>query len=180
MPSRSLSSSELTYFLQNLLGGKQVIDSKSFERFWDWYGKCLQVLRYQRHVGALWNSGLLVGFINREDVTNALEGRDPGTFILRFSERHAGQFAVAYVGYEMPRKVKHYLVQPTDTASAKKTLPDFLAECHQFQKVLERKVGPNGANQLEEEPKDDAFGPFYSKMDKIDPGVGYDSLDRKM
>ncbi len=51
---------------------------------------------------------------------------------------------MAYVGYEMPRSVKHYLVQPTDTASAKKTLPDFLSEIHQFQKILELKHGPNG------------------------------------
>lgn len=55
-----------------------------------------------------------------------------------------GQFAVAYVGYEMPRRVKHYLVQPTDTASAKKTLPDFLSECHQFQKVLEIEASGEG------------------------------------
>jgi hypothetical protein len=41
--------------------------------------------------------------ISVQDVNNALHGRDPGTFLVRFSERHAGQFAVAYVGYEMPR-----------------------------------------------------------------------------
>jgi hypothetical protein len=44
-PSRSLSRSELSFLFSNLLGGKQVVDAKSFAVFWDWYGKCLQVLR---------------------------------------------------------------------------------------------------------------------------------------
>jgi hypothetical protein len=175
-PTRPLSRSELAFFLNSLLGGKQVVDAKSFGAFWDWYGKCLQVLRYQRHIGSLWNAGLLLGFVSRQDVNNALHGRDPGTFLIRFSERHAGQFAVAYVGYEMPRKVKHYLVQPTDTASAKKTLPDFLAECHQFQKCIELKQSEGGGAALQEVPKDDAFASFLSKVDRIDPGAGYDQL----
>jgi len=34
----------------------------------------------------------------------------------RFSERHSGQFAIAYVGMERPNKIKHYLVQKSDTA----------------------------------------------------------------
>lgn len=70
---------------------EKVIDVKTFELFWEWYGKCLQALRYQRHIGSLWNSGLLLGFVSREDVDNALRGRDPGVFLLRFSERHAGE-----------------------------------------------------------------------------------------
>jgi hypothetical protein len=49
------------------------------------------LLSYQRHIGSLWNAGLLLGFVSRDDVNNALHGRDPGTFLVRFSERHAGQ-----------------------------------------------------------------------------------------
>ncbi len=174
-PSRALSRAELNFILNNLLGGKQVIVSRAFGEFWDWYGKCLQVLRYQRHIGSLWNAGLLLGFVSREDVNNALHGREPGTFLVRFSERHAGQFAVAYVGYELPRRVKHYLVQPTDTASSKKALPDFLCECHQFQKCLELRQAEAGPS-LHEVPKDEAFASFLSKVDRIDPGAGYDQL----
>lgn len=48
------------------------------------------VLRYQRHINSLWTTGILLGFINRQDVNNALYGHEPGTFLIRFSERHAG------------------------------------------------------------------------------------------
>jgi len=40
-------------------------------------------------------------------VNDALSGQEPGTFLLRFTERHAGQFGVAYVGAEAPHKIKH-------------------------------------------------------------------------
>ena len=48
--------------------------------------------------------------MTREEVDMALTGEPPGTFIMRFSERHAGQFGIAYVCSDT--KVKHYLVQP--------------------------------------------------------------------
>ncbi len=65
-PSRPLSRAELAFFQVNLLGGKQVVDAKAFGVFWEWYGKCAQVLRYQRHIGSLWNAGLLLGFVSRQ------------------------------------------------------------------------------------------------------------------
>ena len=49
--------------------------------------------------------------MTREEVTMALADEPPGTFVLRFSERHAGQVGIAYVGSEM-NSIKHYLVQP--------------------------------------------------------------------
>lgn len=53
---------------------------------------------------------LIYGFLTRVDVNNALMGQEPGTFLLRFSERHSGQFGIAYVAMEPPHKIKHYLV----------------------------------------------------------------------
>jgi hypothetical protein len=49
--------------------------------------------------------------------------------MIRFSERHAGQFAISYVQGGL---VKHYLVQATDTAGARKTLGDFVLEQAQY------------------------------------------------
>ena len=52
--------------------------------------------------------------MGRDDVNASLRGQDPGTFILRFSESHYGQFAIAYTGTEKGSPIKHYLVQPTE------------------------------------------------------------------
>ncbi len=52
--------------------------------------------------------------MGRDDVEAALMNQDPGTFIIRFSERHAGQFAIAYIASDAPGKIKHYLVQPNE------------------------------------------------------------------
>lgn len=54
------------------------------------------------------------GFMGREDVNAALQNQEPGTCVVRFSERHGGQFAIAYIGAEKPFKIKHYLVQPNE------------------------------------------------------------------
>ena len=51
--------------------------------------------------------------MGRDDVNAALNGQEPGTFLIRFSETHYGQFAIAYNGSDR-RNVKHYLVQPTE------------------------------------------------------------------
>ncbi len=52
--------------------------------------------------------------MGREDVNASLKGQDPGTTIIRFSESHYGQFAIAYTGTEKPTNIKHYLVQATE------------------------------------------------------------------
>lgn len=52
--------------------------------------------------------------MGREDVEAALQGQEPGTFLIRFSERHGGHFAIAYIGAEIPHRIKHYLVQDSE------------------------------------------------------------------
>lgn len=46
----------------------------------------------------------------REDVEKTLAQCGSGTFLIRFSERHGGQFAIDYVG-KKPGEIKHYLVK---------------------------------------------------------------------
>ncbi len=136
-----------------LLFAMKQVSMKDFDQFWNWFGKGLHILRYQRHVGNLWKSGLIFGFIAKDAVHAALanqryvalsslhcishdstplSARFPhnsvGSFLVRFSENHAGSFAVAYKHLE---EVKHYLVKADDFAGPKKTLPDFLNECPQ-------------------------------------------------
>lgn len=52
--------------------------------------------------------------MGREDVEASLRNQDSGTFIIRFSERFGGQFAIAYIGNEQPLRIKHYLMQPNE------------------------------------------------------------------
>jgi hypothetical protein len=37
--------------------GVQVIGQKSYDAFWEWFGKAVQKLRYQRHICPLWQTG---------------------------------------------------------------------------------------------------------------------------
>jgi hypothetical protein len=142
----------------------------------------------------------MYGFMTREEVNMALSGEPPGTFVLRFSERHPGQFGIAYVGSQRD-SIKHYLVQPNgkrtnknhcvfatvtnfylflnfqDTAAAKFTLPDFLRDKPQFIHMLQFTLLPSGTPQFRRLPKDQALQPYYSRRVGGDTsGSGYDPL----
>jgi len=137
-PQRYLTKKELAYLHSKFFGGQPLIGTKVFDEFWNWFGKGLQKLRYQRHLCSMWQNGLLYGFIDREGVNAALVTQEVGTFMIRFSERHPGTFAVGYVIDENDpnTRVRHYLIRPEDVYGAKKTLPDFLMESGQFSKFL--------------------------------------------
>lgn len=137
-PQRYLTKQELMYLNSKCFGGQQMIPVKVFEEFWAWFGKGLQKLRYQRHLCSMWQSGLIYGFISREGVNAALVNQEPGTFLIRLSERHPGTFAVGYTidEFDPEKRVRHYLIRPEDVYGARKTLPDFLMENPQFSKFL--------------------------------------------
>jgi lysine/ornithine N-monooxygenase len=40
-----------------LIEGKNMVNHTEFDAFWDWFGKSMQKLRYQRHIGSLWQNG---------------------------------------------------------------------------------------------------------------------------
>jgi hypothetical protein len=159
-PQRALSRYDFAYIQNKFFEGRSNISQKDFDGFWSWFGKSLHVLRYQRHINTLWQQGLIYGFMTREEVNAALSGQEPGTFVIRFSERYAGQFGIAYVG--STHKVKHYLVGPNDTAGAKKTLADFLSGCSQFAYILQLTFDLNGKPIFKKYPKDQCFSQFYS------------------
>jgi len=153
-----------------------MISQKSYDAFWNWFGKGIQKLRYQRHICTLWWSGLIYGFLAREGVQEALQNEEVGTFLIRFSERHAGLFAVGYKvdDPDISKSVRHYLIRPDDTAGAKKTLPDFLAEQPAFTQVLQVTVeNIDSQPALRKFNKDAVFEPYYSKRNSISVN-GYD------
>ena len=168
MPARELSPSHLQH-LKTLLKNQEVVSEADFADFYGNFSKCLATLKYQRFVGSLWTSGLIAGFISRADVDRCLHGRAVGTFLLRFSESQAGSLSVAYVGMDCGvAKVKHYLIQPSDVASSKRTVADFLSDQSQFQTMVCFR------DKMEFHDKDDALQGFVQERPKLE-APGYES-----
>lgn len=176
-PTRSLSQTDFEYIHVKFFGGQATITPKAYVSFWTWFGKTIKKLRYQRHILPLWQTGLIHGFLSREAVHDVLRDQEPGTFLVRFSERHSGQFAVAYrIDGPVNDQVRHYLVQPDDTAGNKKTLPDFLAEQAPFCYLLQ--IGTeddNGVKVYHKFRKEAVLETYLSKRNTLPPAVGYDS-----
>jgi len=145
LPTRALSVHDLEYIHDRFFAGRPVISVSQFDQFWAWFGKILQRMRSTRQICGMWRDGLLWGFASRNEIEQALMSQPPGSFIVRFSERHAGHFAIAYknplidirgpqsepptpqISQNCPANscIKHYLVKPEEI-STQKTLPDFL------------------------------------------------------
>lgn len=140
LPVRALAVRELEYIHARFFGGRAAVAATQFDAFWAWFGKLLQRMRTTRQICGMWRDGLLWGFVGRADIERALAPQPPGAFVVRFSERHPGQFAIAYrtraaaasaagsaAGNATTAAVKHYLVRPEEI-STQKTLPDFLQD----------------------------------------------------
>jgi len=75
-PARCLSGYDLRYIKAKFFGtphpfhpptamltlssptaDRDVMNQKDFDTFWGWFGKNLQILRYQRHICHLWQQG---------------------------------------------------------------------------------------------------------------------------
>ncbi|EGG18419.1 signal transducer and activator of transcription family protein [Cavenderia fasciculata] len=175
-PKRPLSQFDFKYIQTHFFGNRSIIHQQDFDRFWVWFGKSMQTLRYQRHISTLWQEGIIYGYMGRQEVQDALTNQDPGTFIIRFSERNPGQFGIAYIGSEVPHRIKHYLVQPNDTAAAKKTFPDFLAEHPQFINILQWSKGSDGLPRFLKSHKDTALNSFAPRRAQPTPVGGYEPL----
>eukprot|EP00026_Physarum_polycephalum_P002638 Phypoly_transcript_02646.p1 GENE.Phypoly_transcript_02646~~Phypoly_transcript_02646.p1 ORF type:complete len:603 (+),score=111.89 Phypoly_transcript_02646:163-1971(+) len=180
-PKRALSMYDFHYINTQFFGSRTVVQQKDFDNFWNWFGKSMQTLRYQRHISSMWQAGIIYGLINRDDVNSALLHQDPGTFLIRFSERNPGQLGIAYVSSEHSTnshtRIKHYLVQPNDTAAAKRTFPDFLSECPQFVYALQLVSNASGQPTFVKSHKDPALEPFHPrKMYNSRPEGHYEPL----
>lgn len=125
-PQRPLTPEDFLYIsrLKFGSGSPSFISLAQFESFWEWFGPALHKIRYQRHLCTLWISGIVPGFLTREEADVCLKNEQPSTFLLRFSERAPGKFAVAYRSSDF--QTRHYLLKSDDVFGAKKTLPDFL------------------------------------------------------
>jgi len=198
-PERPLYLPDFNYMFQCRFGGEDctsvpvretLITTKQYTRFWEWFGKGLHKIRYQRHLCDLWKRGLIFGFIARVEAEEALRCTKPGDFLIRFSERCVGQFAVAYVMQDAntsQKKVRHYLVDPdNDVFGAKRTLPDFLGQQPSLKRIVKVKtisedfstMASNGQNVLHRHRREfraldkEVLAEFYSKRNFEKPS-GY-------
>jgi hypothetical protein len=174
-PRRILSNYDLNFIQNKFFNNKTIVSQEDFDEFWKWFGKAMQKIRYQRHICSMWQNGLIYGFMGRDQVNASLKDQEIGTFLIRFSERHSGQFVIAHIGVEN-HKIKHYLVQPNDTASSKKTLPDFIQECPQFTTLLVLSCDSNGNPSFIKIPKNIALEPYCGKKQELNTENGYDPL----
>lgn len=123
-PIRGLSKRDLNYFHQVFFNSSMSIDRKSFQLFWDWFGKVIHKLRYQRHMSSLWVKGLVYGMLSRDGVWRFLQNQPVGTFVIRFSESNAGSIAIGYKAFD--GSIKNYLMKQEDYTGNAKSIPDFI------------------------------------------------------
>jgi len=86
-----------------------------------------------------------------------------GTFLIRFSERLDGEFVISYTHQT---GVRHYLIQPDDTADKKKTLVDFLGLNSLFVYILQVVTQPNGKRVFCRHSKDKVLNKYYKRAPK--------------
>eukprot|EP01105_Mastigella_eilhardi_P017367 TRINITY_DN3994_c0_g1_i2.p1 TRINITY_DN3994_c0_g1~~TRINITY_DN3994_c0_g1_i2.p1 ORF type:complete len:539 (-),score=108.29 TRINITY_DN3994_c0_g1_i2:67-1560(-) len=171
-PDRFLTPADLDYLHTKFFDKREKVAQSQFENFWNWFGKLLQKLRYQRHICSMWRGGLIVGFLSREDMQEILVPAQPGTFIIRFSERHPGLFAVGYkVDNNSP--LGHYLITPTELGP-NRTLPDFLYGRLDWSTIVQVKNDLEGVPLLKVFPKLVAINAFLTKHEPLLDIQGYD------
>jgi len=170
-PSRQLQQLEFQYMHEKYFDNQSRVSSQQAIRCWQWFGHICQTLRFKRHIGSLWFSGLIYGIVPKGLCNHYLQNQQQGTFLIRFSDSVPGQFSVAYVTDDQYDPVKHYLIKAGDI-SANKSLPDFIREKTQFQHLF--KLDPEN-NVLSRIHKDQAFGSYYSKSStgQQNAGSGY-------
>ena len=184
---RIFSLAEFSYF-QKVFFQNQSVTMENFQEFWKWYGKATHKIRYSKNVLSLFLGGYLFGFIAKSDMELALSGRPHGTFMIRFSERNAGSFSIAYVTQDPNSNggasmIRHYLVSHEDITQ-RKSLADFIGESPALTHFLRyipssgfnlvaSPLGPSVEYELQE--KHSALRDFYAKRDPIQHTSGYDS-----
>eukprot|EP01126_Amoeba_proteus_P009011 TRINITY_DN13424_c0_g1_i1.p1 TRINITY_DN13424_c0_g1~~TRINITY_DN13424_c0_g1_i1.p1 ORF type:complete len:543 (+),score=125.57 TRINITY_DN13424_c0_g1_i1:140-1630(+) len=159
-PRRGLQYRDFQYMIKARGLNKPTINQKEFQKFWEWIGPAIKKIRYQKHLLWMYEQGFLACFVTRQEAVEQLKNEILGTFILRLSERLDGEFVISYT---LPTGVRHYLIQPDDTADKKKTLVDFLGQNHMFIYILQVTNLPEGGFGWQRHKKDKILEKYYKK-----------------
>jgi len=159
---RPLYQKDFEYIILQKYVDKKTINQNDFKNLWEWIGKGLKKIRFQKHLQFLFVSGYLPAFVSSTDAEELLLNERKGTFLVRLSASQSGEFAISYVSSS--GKVRHYMVQPDDTADKKKTLVDFIGNKGAFKILLQMKVDPDTGERLwDRHPKDKVLKHLYKK-----------------
>eukprot|EP01101_Sappina_pedata_P008874 TRINITY_DN500_c0_g1_i1.p1 TRINITY_DN500_c0_g1~~TRINITY_DN500_c0_g1_i1.p1 ORF type:complete len:729 (+),score=230.74 TRINITY_DN500_c0_g1_i1:157-2187(+) len=177
--TRPLSADDLHYLKNSrFFGGRHTINQTGFDAFWNWFGKCLQVIRYQRHVLKMWTAGYIAGFVNKAAIDQILINQKPGTFIIRFSETKPGTLATSRACViNGVNEVQNHLVSSKDNTTTI-FLPDYCYEKSQLLYLVRFVITDHyqrGAIQLSLVEKNAALSEF-SKQKKDGTPDGYAPL----
>ncbi|XP_061090357.1 signal transducer and activator of transcription 4-like isoform X2 [Conger conger] len=88
---------------------KEHLPKRTFS-FWTWLDSILDLIK--KHLQPLWMDGFIMGFVTKESEKSLLEGREVGTFLLRFSESHLGGITFTWVDNCSEGRVKLSSVVP--------------------------------------------------------------------
>ncbi|CAI9581748.1 unnamed protein product [Staurois parvus] len=123
---RGLHTDQLSMLEEKLLGPnptddcipwtkfcKENLNEKTFP-FWLWIEGILELIK--KHLLCLWNDGCIMGFISKERERMLLKDKEPGTFLLRFSES-SKEGAITFTWVERSQNVS----EPMDLDGPKAT-----------------------------------------------------------
>uniref|UniRef100_A0A673AVQ9 Signal transducer and activator of transcription n=1 Tax=Sphaeramia orbicularis TaxID=375764 RepID=A0A673AVQ9_9TELE len=177
LAGRGLNKEQLTMLGEKLLGphascsdyqvswskfSKENIPGKPFS-FWMWLDSILELIK--KHLLPVWNENYIMGFVSKEMERTLLKDRDPGTFLLRFSESHLGGITFTWVEHSDNGElyVKLNSVEPY-TKNRLSALP--FADIIRNYKVISDGVVPENPLKFlyPDIPKDEAFGRLYNSQ----------------
>uniref|UniRef100_A0A8C5ER19 Signal transducer and activator of transcription n=1 Tax=Gouania willdenowi TaxID=441366 RepID=A0A8C5ER19_GOUWI len=139
---------------------KENIQGKNFT-FWMWLDSILELIK--RHLLPVWNENYIMGFVSKGMERALLKDREPGTFLLRFSESHLGGITFTWVQHSDNGEVQLNSVEPY-TKNRLSAVP--FADVIRDYKVISDGVVPENPLKFlyPDIPKDEAFGSLYNSQ----------------
>uniref|UniRef100_A0A8C7H0H3 Signal transducer and activator of transcription n=1 Tax=Oncorhynchus kisutch TaxID=8019 RepID=A0A8C7H0H3_ONCKI len=139
---------------------KENIHGKNFS-FWMWLDSILELIK--KHLLPIWNDNCIMGFVSKETERARLKDKEPGTFLLRFSESHLGGITFTWVEQSDSGEAKFISVEPY-TKSRLSALP-FADIIRDYKVIADGEVPENPLKFLYPDiPKDEAFGRLYNSQ----------------
>uniref|UniRef100_A0A3P8YFW4 Signal transducer and activator of transcription n=1 Tax=Esox lucius TaxID=8010 RepID=A0A3P8YFW4_ESOLU len=142
--------------------------------FWLWIEGILELIK--KHLLFLWNDGLIMGFVSKGKEKALLKDKEPGTFLLRFSESsREGAITFTWVERSNNNVQCHSVVPYTKKHLSVVTFPDILRN---YKVMAPENIPENPLLYLYPDiPKDRAFQQYYSHPTEAAEPMELDSAD---